>query len=74
MTDSVATAVSDPASDPFPGLLSEEVFAEVLALVPDVWLEPVPGAETADAVRAAYVRFLTARLATRQWLPEGAVR
>lgn len=55
-------------------LLSEDVFAEVLAQVPDVWLEPVPGAETPDAVRAAYVRFLTARLATRQWLPEGAVR
>jgi hypothetical protein len=56
------------------GLLSEEVFAEVLAQVPDAWLEPVPGADTADAVRAAYARFLAARLATRQWLPEGAVR
>ena len=64
-----------PAADEeIGGLLSGEVFAEVLALVPDVWLEPVPGAETADAVRAAYVRFLEARLATRQWLPEGAVR
>jgi hypothetical protein len=50
-------------------ILSEDVFAEVLAQVPDVWLEPVPGAETPDAVRAAYVAFLTARLATRQWLP-----
>ena len=29
MTDSVATAVSDPASDPFPGLLSEEVAEEI---------------------------------------------
>lgn len=51
-------------------LLGEQAFAEILALVPDEWLEPVPGAETADAVRAAYVRFLTARLETRQWLPE----
>ncbi|MDF1605547.1 HipA family kinase [Nocardioides sp. YIM 152315] len=50
--------------------LDEQTFAEVLALVPDGWLEPVPGAETPDAVRAAYVRFLTARLETRQWLPE----
>lgn len=50
--------------------LSADDFAEVLTLVPDVWLEPVPGAETPDAVRAAYVDFLTARLATRQWLPE----
>jgi len=39
--------------------------------VPDVWLEPVPGAETPDALRAAYVDFLAARLGTRQWLPGG---
>ena len=50
-------------------LLDEQVFVEVLAEVPDEWLEPVPGAETPDAVRAAYVSFLTARLGTRQWLP-----
>lgn len=42
---------------------------EILALVPDAWLEPVPGARTPDAVRAAYVAFLSARLATRSWLP-----
>jgi len=45
----------------------------VLAEVPDVWLEPVPGAETPDALREAYVDFLVARLGTRQWLP-GASR
>jgi hypothetical protein len=49
--------------------LGEEVFGQVLAGVPDAWLEPVPGAETPDALRAAYVAFLTARLGTRQWLP-----
>ena len=49
--------------------LGGEVFAEVLAQVPDEWLEPVPGAEDPDAVRAAYVAFLTARLGTSQWLP-----
>lgn len=49
--------------------LSPDVFAEVLAEVPDEWLEPVPGATTADEVRAAYVAFLTARLGTSQWLP-----
>ncbi|MEV7431355.1 MULTISPECIES: HipA family kinase [unclassified Nocardioides] len=57
------------------GLLGPEDLPEVLALVPDAWLEPVPGASTPDAVRAAYVEFLTARLATRAWLPgsgEGA--
>ena len=42
----------------------------MLAGVPDVWLEPVPGAETPDALRSAYVDFLVARLGTRQWLPE----
>ncbi len=50
-------------------LLDEQVFDEVLAQVPDAWLEPVPGAETPDELRAAYVRFLTARLGTRQWRP-----
>jgi hypothetical protein len=54
--------------------LDRAAFAEVLATVPDVWLEPVPGADGAeelgpDALRAAYVDFLTARLGTRQWLP-----
>ncbi len=51
-------------------LLDEQVLAEVLAEVPDEWLEPAPGAETPDAVRAAYVSFLVARLGTRQWLPK----
>ena len=50
-------------------LLGHDVFAEVLAEVPDTWLEPVPGAETPEQLRAAYVDFLDARLATRQWLP-----
>jgi hypothetical protein len=53
------------------GLLDEGVFAEVLDLVPDGWLEPVPGAAWPQELRAAYVRFLTARLGTRQWLPVG---
>jgi hypothetical protein len=52
-------------------VLDEGVFADVLDQVPDEWLEPVPGAETPGQVRAAYVSFLAARLATRQWLPAG---
>ena len=48
------------------------MFTEVLAEVPDEWLEPVPGAEDPEAVRAAYVDFLTARLGTTQWLPRAA--
>ena len=58
-------AVDSEAAD----LFGREAFAEVLAEVPDAWLEPVPGADSPDALRAAYVDFLDARLATRQWLP-----
>jgi len=53
--------------------LDAQAFAEVVGAVPDEWLEPVPGAETADDLRAAYVAFLMARLTTRQWLPVMAV-
>jgi hypothetical protein len=49
--------------------LGHDVFAEVLAEVPDAWLEPVPGAGSPDRLRSAYVDFLDARLTTRQWLP-----
>ena len=58
------------ADEEIRALLDEQAFAEILALVPDAWLEPVPGAETPDDLRAAYVRFLAARLETRQWLPQ----
>jgi hypothetical protein len=50
-------------------LLDPDALAAVVAEVPDEWLEPVPGAEAPEQVRSAYVRFLQARLATRQWLP-----
>ena len=54
--------------------VTRELLEEVAALVPDVWLEPVPGAETPDALRAAYVEFLLARVnGERALLPaEGA--
>ncbi len=52
-------------------VLSREVFAEILAEVPDVWLTSTPGVSPAD-LRAAYVDFLDARLGTRVWLPGGA--
>jgi hypothetical protein len=52
-------------------LVTPELLAEVVGLVPDAWLDPVPGAETPEELRAAYVAFLTARLGTRQWLPAG---
>ncbi|WP_310528763.1 HipA family kinase [Nocardioides sp.] len=50
-------------------LLDESVFVEILQQVPDAWLEPVPGAEGAEELRSAYTAFLSARLATRAWLP-----
>jgi hypothetical protein len=53
-------------------LLGADVFGEVLADVPDEWLEPVPGAQEPAAVRAAYVSFLSARLETTQWLQRAA--
>ena len=50
--------------------VTEMALTEVLALVPDEWLEPVPGAETPDALRARYVEFLHARVTgDRGWLP-----
>ncbi|TIC85555.1 HipA family kinase [Nocardioides sp. GY 10127] len=54
------------------GRVDERLLTDVLAQVPDAWLEPVPGTETPADLRAAYVRFLLARLGSRQWLPDVA--
>lgn len=55
------------------GQLSPELLTEVLDLVPEVWLEPTAALPDADAVRAAYVDHLAARLADpAAWLPGGA--
>src|SRR4051812_26055135 len=75
--DHVLRAYADglPAADEAArSLLDGRVFADVLAEVPDSWLEPVPGAESPEALRAAYVAFLLARLEERQWLPEAVAR
>ena len=51
-------------------LVTEDLLVEVLDLVPDVWLEPVPGAAEPRDLRAAYVAFLKARVSgDRAWLP-----
>lgn len=51
-------------------LVTPELLTEVVGEVPDEWLEPVPGAETPQALRKAYCAFLRARLDDgRQWLP-----
>jgi len=50
--------------------VTRDLLGDVLALVPDAWLEPVPGAATPDDLRAAYARFLLARVTgDRAWLP-----
>ncbi len=53
--------------------VDDRLLRAVVDQVPDEWIEPAPGADTVDAVRAAYVDFLSARLAgASAWLP-GAV-
>jgi hypothetical protein len=50
--------------------VDDTVLREVVALVPDSWLEPRPGATTPDELRAAYHAFLRARLdGGRPWVP-----
>ena len=50
--------------------VTRDLLSEVVSEVPDGWLEPVPGAETPEALRAAYVDFLHARVSgDRDWLP-----
>ena len=50
--------------------VTRDLVVDVLAEVPDEWLEPVPGAATPAELRAAYVDSLLARVAgDRSWLP-----
>ena len=53
--------------------LSEALFSEILAEVPDAWLLPEPGAATPAAKRAAYVDYLSARLGAASLFVEEAV-
>jgi hypothetical protein len=50
--------------------VTPEALEAVVAEVPDEWLEPVPGAETPDALRDRYLAYLVARLTgPGTWLP-----
>lgn len=72
VTDHVLEPYLDrvPAADAeISGLLSREVFVEILDDVPDEWLVGTPDVDAAG-LRKAYVDFLSARLETRDWLPE----
>ena len=47
--------------------------AEVVALVPDEWLEPTASLPDPDAARAAYIEHLTLRLASpAAWIGGGS--
>ncbi|BFV60489.1 hypothetical protein KCMC57_up55930 [Kitasatospora sp. CMC57] len=53
--------------------LAGAALAKAVAAIPEVWLTDEPGFDGPEAVRAAYLEKLTARLAGRRdWLPEVA--
>ncbi|HEY0398402.1 MAG TPA: hypothetical protein VGF00_08440, partial [Acidimicrobiia bacterium] len=53
------------------GRITAELLHDVVAQVPQEWLEPAPGRDKPDEVRTSYVDHLVARLAApRRWLPE----
>lgn len=54
--------------------LAEAAVSRAVAAIPAEWLTDEPGFEDPEAVRAAYLEQLTARLAaSREWFPEVAV-
>jgi hypothetical protein len=53
--------------------LSHELFGEILEQVPDSWLLPEPGIESAGAKRAAYVTYLSERLSAASIFVEEAL-
>jgi hypothetical protein len=58
------------ADDRLAPQVTRDLLGDVLALVPDEWLEPVPGAASPGGLRAAYVDFLHQRVGgARAWLP-----
>lgn len=71
----VLADVSGPIRDAHARLAPRvpELVGDVLARVPDDWLEPTPWLADAGAARAAYAAHLRARLdAPSAWLPGGA--
>ncbi len=53
--------------------ITDEAIDEILAEIPDDWLEPVPDADSPGALRSAYACFLRARRdGGRPWLPGAA--
>ena len=63
--DGVAAADTELAPQ-----ITSDLLREVVAQVPDEWIEVPPGASGVDEVRQAYVDFLVARVSgERTWLP-----
>lgn len=62
------------ADDTLPARLGPDVLREVLAEIPDAWLDPEPGLADPAAVRDAYLRYLELRLAGPRAFAEEAVR
>ncbi|WP_246062170.1 HipA family kinase [Haloactinospora alba] len=50
--------------------VDRRLLEDVVALVPDEWLEGEPGFGSAAEVRDAYVKYLLTRAETYDWLPE----
>lgn len=67
-----APAIWEAVDQNITAALDTDVLREVVAAVPEAWLEPVPGTESVAQLREAYVAALVARLATRAWLPKGS--
>ena len=51
-------------------ILNREAFENVMALVPEAWLLPAPGAETPDVKRCGYVEYFLHRLESSGFLEE----
>ena len=73
LSEHVLNAYAAQAASQAPTLrsrLDDATLEKVLGDVPEEWLEPVPGADDAAAVRARYGAFLRARLdGARPWEP-----
>jgi hypothetical protein len=52
--------------------LSTALFTSIVAAIPDAWLDTSPGAPDAGTQRAAYVTYLTERLAASRSFVEEA--
>jgi hypothetical protein len=59
-------AVLDEVNAAFKHLLTEQKLSEIVALIPDVWLQWEENTESPDELRDVYRKFLTTRLANSE--------